>query len=188
VSGLVDVISTFVTNNFKMIKSEKKFNELTSVLNKNNSILISEAIESLREEQPFEGAIGLLTSFYDRTDDFSVRKTIVGFMNDLKDQAASAEVINEIRKQWKADTISMLVSSCWQSGLDYSDYSADLAEVFLKGDYVTALECLTVIEESVHELSREVKDEIIKIIEESPLSPINEKKSLTLELISILKR
>ena len=26
---------------------------------------------------------------------------------------------------------------------------SDLAEVFLKGDYVTAIECLTVIEESV---------------------------------------
>ncbi|MDP3002858.1 MAG: hypothetical protein Q8N38_07010 [Bacteroidales bacterium] len=39
-----------------MIRSEKKFNELTSVLNKDNSILISEAIELLREEQPFEGA------------------------------------------------------------------------------------------------------------------------------------
>ncbi len=64
------------------------------------------------------------------------------------------EVINEIRKPWKSDTISMLVSSCWQSGLNYSDYSLDLAKVFLRGDYVTAVECLTVIEESVHEMSK----------------------------------
>ena len=51
----------------------------------------------------------------------------------------------------------MLVSSCWQSGLNYSEYSTDLAEVFLKGDYVTAIECLTVIEESVNELSKAEK-------------------------------
>ena len=50
--------------------------------------------------------------------------------------------MNEIRKPWKDDTISMLVSSCWQSGLDYSEYSMDFAKVFLKGDYVTAIECL----------------------------------------------
>jgi len=171
-----------------MIRYEKKLIDLSSVLNKDNNILISEAIELLREEQPFEGAIGLLTSFYNKTDDYSIRKTIEGFMNDLKDQSASKEVIDEIRKQWKADTTSMLVSSCWQSGLDYSDYSLDLAEVFLKGDYITAIECLTVIEESVHELSRERKDEIIKIIEESPLSLVNEKRALTMELISILGR
>ena len=171
-----------------MIRSEKKLKHLASVLNIDNNILISEAIGLLREELPFKGAIGLLTSFYDKTDDYPIRKTIEGFMNDLKDQSASEEVINEIRKQWKPDTTSMLVSSCWQSGLDYSDYSPDLAKVFLKGDYVTAIECLTVIEESVQELSSEKKDEIIKIIEENPLSQANEKRELVLELLSILSR
>lgn len=171
-----------------MIRSDKKLKELSEILNKDNNLLITEAIGLLREELPFEGAIGMLTSFYNKTDDYPVRKTIEGFMNDLKDQSAAKEVINEIRKQWKAHTISMLVSSCWQSGLNYSDYSSDLAEVFLKGDYITAIECLTVIEETIHELSREKKDEIIKNLEERPLSPINEKSALTVELISILER
>jgi len=171
-----------------MIKSDKKLKELSEILAKDNNLLITEAIGLLREELPFEGAIGMLTSFYDKTDDYPVRKTIEGFINDLKDQSAAKEVINEIRKQWKAHTISMLVSSCWQSGLNYSDYSSDLVEVFLKGDYITAIECLTVIEKTIHELSREKKDEIIKSLEERPLSPINEKSALTVELISILER
>ena len=171
-----------------MIRSGKKLKALAGILYKDNNILISEAIGLLREEMPFEGAIGLLTSKYNETDDYSIRKAIAEFMNDLKDQSASTEVINEIRKQWKADTISMLVSSCWQSGLDYSDYSPDLAEIFLKADYVTAIECLTVIEESVHKLSREKKDEITKIIEESTVYQVNEKTALTLELKSILRR
>ena len=171
-----------------MINSGKKLNDLASVLKGKNILKISEAINMLREEQPFEGAIGMLTSFYDKTDDYSVRKTIKGFMNDLKDQSACLEVMNEIKKPWHPDTISMLVSSCWQSGLDYSDYSHDLAEVFLNGDYVTAIECLTVIEESVNHLSVQKKDEIQKIIEESSISMKNEKKALTLELLSILGR
>jgi hypothetical protein len=124
--------------------------------------------------------------FYDKTDNSSIRKTIEGFMNDLKDQSAGKEVINEIRKQWKADTTSMLVSSCWQSGIDYSDYPPDLVKVFLKGDYITAIECLTVIEESSDYITRKTKDEIIKVIEENPVSPINEKTALTLELLSII--
>jgi hypothetical protein len=171
-----------------MIRSEQKLANLTSLLYKGNKILITQAIELLREELPFEGAIGLLTSYYDKSDDYSVRKTIEGFMNDLKDQSACTEVINEIRKQWKADTISMLVSSCWQSGLNYSEYSIDLADVFLKVDYITAIECLTVIEETVPELTRETKDKIIKLIEETPFSPVPEIRSLTLELISILNK
>jgi hypothetical protein len=171
-----------------MIKSEKKIKELTDILIKNNNNVISEAIELLRQEKPFEGAIGLLADFYDKTGDFSIRKSIAGFMNDLKDQSACEEVIAQIRKQWKSDTVSMLVSSCWQSGLNYSDYATDLAKVFLSGDYITAIECLTVIEETVKELSESHKNEIIKMLEESPVSQISEKQSLTLELISILER
>jgi hypothetical protein len=171
-----------------MIRSGRKLKALAEVINKDNNILIAEAIGLLREEQPFEGAIGLLTSLYDTSGDYKVRKTIGEFMNDIKDQTAIEEVISEIRKPWKTDTISMLVSSCWQSGLNYSEYSIDLAKIFLKGDYITALECLTVIEESVNELSRERKDEIIKIIKENPASPENEKTALTFELLSILGR
>jgi hypothetical protein len=171
-----------------MIKSDKKLKDLAAILSKKDLILVSEAIGMLREEQPFEGAIGELTAFYDMTADYRIRKTIEGFMNDLKDQAAGREVINELRKPWKSDTISMLVSSCWQSGLDYSEYSSDFAEVFLKGDYITAIECLTVIEESVQELNRDRKDELIKIIENSHLAFENEKKPLTMELFAILAR
>jgi hypothetical protein len=171
-----------------MIKSEKKISELVEVLKKDDNIIITEAIELLRQEKPFEGAIGLLTAFYNKTDDNIIRKTISGFMNDLKDQAACREVIEEIRKEWKHETISMLVSSCWQSGLDYAEYSMDLANVFLKGDYVTAIECLTVIEENVEELSAEKKAELKDLIKDNPFSRGNEKTTLTNELIAILER
>ena len=170
-----------------MIKSEKKVKELSSLLDRQNSLLISRAIGMLRDEEPFEGAIGLLTSFYDKSDDPSVRKSIEGFMNDIKDQSATKEIIAEIRKPFKQTTISMLVSSCWQSGLNYSQYIRDLAEVFLKADYVTAIECLTVIEGSANHISRTTKNEIINILDEFPFSAGNEKVTLALELISVLR-
>jgi hypothetical protein len=171
-----------------MIKSDTKVNELSDLLSKGNNNLISGAIELLRDDEPFEGAIGLLTTFYDKSEDNLVRKTIEGFMNDLKDQSASKEVITEIRKPLRQSTISMLVASCWQSGLDYSEYSKDMVDVFLKSDYMTALECLTVIEESAHELSQAKRKELMKIIVEYPEQAENEKKGLTHELISILKK
>lgn len=171
-----------------MIKADKKLKALAVVLSKENNVLISDAIMLLREEHPFEGAIGLLASFYNKNNDRYVRKAIEGFMNDLKDQTASSEIMDEIRKQWNPDTISMLVSSCWQSGLDYSGYSNDFVEVFLAGDYLTALECFTVIEQFVHDLNSEKKAELISIIEESPLNVTNEKRVLITELLSILSR
>jgi hypothetical protein len=171
-----------------MIKSDKKVNELSELLAKRNITLICSAIGLLRDEEPFEGAISLLTSFYDTSEDTIVRRTIEDFMNDLKDQSASKEIMTEIRKPLKQSTISMLVASCWQSGLDYSEFSKDLVDVFLGSDYVTALECLTVIEESAHELSTAKRKELIKIIGEYPLQHSDEKSGLTKELITILKQ
>jgi hypothetical protein len=171
-----------------MIKSEKKHKELSEILNKGDFVLITGAIELIREEPAFEGAIGLLTKYYDNTKDLSIRKSIEGFMNDLKDEAVIPEIINEVRKPWKDDTISMLISSCWQSGLNFSEYLMDFAEVFIKGNYVTAIECLTVIEESVHELTVEKLNGIIKYIDESQPPLQDEKKELKGELIAILRR
>jgi len=171
-----------------VIKSEKRLKELSVILNRNNEADITEAITGLRDTEPFEGAIALLASYYNGSDEKIILKTIENFFNDIKDQAARIEVITEIRKPLKHNTISMLVASCWQSGLDYSDYLSDMARTFLKGDYNTSIECMTVIEESVQNCTRERKDEIIKIIEDSPLSGVNEKNALTLELITILER
>ncbi|MDQ1332943.1 MAG: hypothetical protein QG576_978 [Bacteroidota bacterium] len=177
-----------MSKNIPVIKSEKRLKELSAILRRTNNTDVSNGIRSLREEEPFEGAIGLLVSFYDGSEEKIILKTIEDFFNDIKDQSSRIEVITEIRKPWKANTISMLVASCWQSGLDYSDYLTDMARTFLKGDYATAIECMTVIEGSVVNISRERKDELIKIIEDSPLAGVNEKSALALELLSILER
>jgi hypothetical protein len=169
-----------------MIRSEKKLQQLAAVLEKNDILLISEAVRFLRDEQPFEGAIGLLASLHDRSDDSSIRKAIGEFMNDLRDQTAVVEVIAEIRKKWRPETMSMLVSSCWQSGLDYTEYISDLAKIFAKSDFATAVECFTVIEEALDQVTSGTRDELKIIISDVGDDVSDEKKKLTLELIKVL--
>lgn len=171
-----------------MIKSDKKLKELALVLEKKNSLQIIHEVRSLREKEPFEGAVGLLAGIFDASDDKSVLRAISDFFNDIKDLQARSEVITEIRKPRNEDTISMLVSSCWQSGLDYSDYTEDILKIFIEGDYSTTIECMTVIEGSAAEISRERKDDLIKTLKDAERAWINEKKSLTLELLSILEK
>lgn len=168
-----------------MIKSDKKLTSLSQLLKKDNKAAISRAIETLRNEEPFEGAIELLAAFYDRTDDETLKKSVELFMNDLKDPSSRQEVIEAIRKHTAENTAAMLVSSCWQSGLDYSGYSEDFVKIFISAGYVTAIECLTVITESVPQLSRERKDKLIEILENSP-AELPEKSALTGELRSVL--
>jgi hypothetical protein len=169
-----------------MLKSEKRLKELAIKLNEIDNNIISSAIISLRNEDPFRGAINLLAEVFDRTDDNEIKGLIRNFMNDIKESAARDEVITEIKKPYKPETISMMVSSCWQSGLDYSGYAPDMVRLFLTGDYIISLECLTVIEESAHSISRKMKNELIKYLEDNKGLAANEKMTLLKELISIL--
>jgi hypothetical protein len=140
----------------------------------------------LRNKNPFGGAIRLLTELFDKTDDIDLKGLIRNFMNDMKEPSARAEVIGEIKKKHKAETIGMLVSSCWQSGLDYSEFAPDIMMIFLKDDYSVSLECFTVIEESAHNISRKTKDDMLSHLEERAGNKSNEMSVLIGELKSIL--
>lgn len=170
-----------------MTGQEKKLNELRSVLSRGNSLKISQTIRALRNEAPLAGAIGILISYYDGTLNNSIRQTIREFMNDMKNNAFQAEVIDEIRRHYKEDTLEMLVASCWQSGLDYSEHCADFADLFMKGSYMLALECFTVIESSAQGITSENKSAAISMLEEEIAGITDEKRSLALELISVLR-
>jgi hypothetical protein len=140
----------------------------------------------LREEKPFEGAIGLLASCYDRNNGVMVDRAIESFLNDLKDKSLRLEMVGEIKKEHKPDTLTMLVSSCWQSGLDYSAFSMDFAEMFLIGDYGTALECMTVIEESIPVLTEKEKTLIKDLIVQKTENETGSKKELAMDLVDKL--
>ena len=170
-----------------MVSPENKRKELEHILNRENFVKISAAIKHLRDDTPFEGAIGLLVAFYDESDNNPVKRLIKEFLNDLKDQSSCIEIMAELKKDLKPGTLSMLVSSCWQSGLNYAGYSKDFAALFLAGDYITAIECFTVIEASAANLTRPEKDSIIRLIREKSTGGIGEKTALARELISVLE-
>jgi hypothetical protein len=170
-----------------MTSPQNKRKELEHILSKENFVKIAGAIKQLRDQSPFKGAIEVLVAYYDDSDNNSVRILIKDFLNDLKDQSQCIEVVAEIKKDIKPDTRRMLISSCWQSGLDYAGYSSDFVDVFLNADYMTAIECFTVVESSVHKMTRAKKDEIIGKIRESIPDVASEKSALALELISVLE-
>lgn len=170
-----------------MTLNEKKLKELGAVLEKNNTLRITQAIRVMRNEPPFSGAIALLVAHYNKSTSYQIRQLIREFMNDMKDQASCGEVVAEIKGSHSSDTLQMIASSCWQSGLDYSGYCHEFADLFLAGDYMTALECFTVIDASAHRLGSDVKKSLIGKIRKGACSITGEKNALCNELISVLR-
>ena len=117
-----------------MTGKEKRLKQLEARLNDKTPAKVTETITQLRSEEPCQGAIKLLTELYNASGNQAVKNKISDFMNDMKESGLRTEVIGEIRKEYKMDTIKMLVSSCWQSGLDYSPFASDFAMVFNSAD------------------------------------------------------
>jgi hypothetical protein len=169
-----------------MIESEKRLRDLQKKIISGNKEVISDAIISLRNENPLKGAIGLLVNQYDRTNDQQVKNLIRNFLDDIKEPNARTEIIDEIHKNHKHDTTSMVVCSCWQSGLDYSGFATDFAKAFIDGDYLIALECFTVLEESAHHINSVKKREIIGLLEKNKGNFSAEKNKLLEALTKVL--
>jgi hypothetical protein len=177
----------FVSNLDKMESSEKNLAELGRVLKSGNRNEIDRKIKSLRSEAPFAGALRMLALYFDSTDDEVLRQTIMRFFNDMKERSARNEVIESLVAVTRQSSKTMLASSCWQSGLDYSEYAVNLAEAFMDGDYETSLECFTVIENCSDSIGEDDIEEIILRLEKEITRFDAAKKRLTQELILVLK-
>jgi hypothetical protein len=170
-----------------MIRSDKKLTELNRVFNSGNHATIRERIKSLRDEEPFEGSINLLATFYDNTTDRELRDLIANFFNDIKERTATVEVIGALQSPFSTQTRQMLASSCWQSGLDYSESAGDLATLYLSSDFSIALECFTILDNCSVNIPVEEKKSIVIMLEEALVRQQEPVRALTKELIAILK-
>ncbi|NLE34444.1 MAG: hypothetical protein GX622_05030 [Bacteroidales bacterium] len=170
-----------------MERSEKKLAELGKVLVGGKSSDIIERIRLLRMEMPFIGALKMLALFYDRTEDEGIKLTISGLFNDMKEQGAKPEIIDAINAVTDQKSKAMLLSSCWQSGLDYSEHAHSLAGFFMTGDYMTSLECFTVFETCASSVSEADRTSIIARLRQEIDSWDKPMQKLGEELISLLE-
>jgi hypothetical protein len=170
-----------------MLKSEKKLAELNKILTNGKYNEINDRISILRSEEPFAGAVSLLAEFYDKTTEDSLKLLISEFFNDMKERSCRAEVIDSMASVTNQASKAMLASSCWQSGLDYSDHAVALAGIFVLGDYMTALECFTVLETCSGTISSADKSAIISNLEAMPPGHDAAKKKLAGELIAVMR-
>ena len=170
-----------------MLKSEKKLAELNKILTNGKYNEINDRISILRSEEPFAGAVSLLADFYDKTKDEGLKLLVSEFFNDLKERSCRAEVIESISSVSNPASKAMLASSCWQSGLDYSDHAVALAEIFILGDYMTSLECFTVLETCTGMISSSDKSGIISRLADKTGTYDAAKLKLAEELIALMR-
>jgi hypothetical protein len=134
------------------------------------------------------GLIPALISLYGSTPSKSVSLAIVSLVRDLKSQPAvphlcpALEEINDTAKKRE------LVAVCWQSGLDFSAHLDTFLRIFIQGDYMTALEAFTVIENSLPYLhDAALLQKHIDWLQEHLPQEGDEKRALSRALLSLME-
>lgn len=71
---------------------------------------------------------------------------ILEFLACLKDRKARSVMMDLIQQAELKEYQQLLLSTIWNSPLDYTDYLEVFVDLALKGDFIITLECLTIIE------------------------------------------
>jgi HEAT repeat protein len=168
------------------MEDKKGITELINGIKSKNAEIILSTIKEIRKE----GSIAIIPELLlllNTTDNEEIKKSITNLLYDLKDKKAVPHIIKAINNKKYSNILHTLISSCWESGLDYSKYLNIFIDLCLTSEYLIALEAFTVIENM-----QEIADEDEKIIalkklkENIILEKNNEKRTLLNELIQVL--
>lgn len=148
-------------------------------------VVVIESIEKLRSLGRVSD-IPVLVDLLHSSHDLDVKAKISGLLATLKDTAAIPEVIAAIQNPKYLPELKVLVSSCWESGLDYSRYLSLFVDLLIGHDFLVAFEAYTVLMNMEIKIDQQLIDiEIDKL--ESVVSASNEQKRiLILDVIDFL--
>ncbi|MBN2683381.1 MAG: hypothetical protein JXR58_12800 [Bacteroidales bacterium] len=169
--------------------NKKKLEEsIIKQLNSDDFGDIMEGIKEIREKGNYL-YIKELTKVLRTNTTIEVQREISELLNDIHNNEAVPAIMNEIKLDLNKEILHILVSSCWQSPLDYSNYFSDFVDLALEGDYLCTIEAISVIENILMNFEIEsltISNQLFKIkkgIEEVSA----DKQLLILELKKILQ-
>jgi hypothetical protein len=156
-------------------------------LRSGNKKAIIDTISSLRKR----GKISTLPELFElmlATEDQEIMEVAVNLLNDLKKKEAIPVIIDAIADKNYLPIQKELLASCWQCGLDYHDHIMLFIDVAISGDYATAFEAFTVIEDCIGEIEDRERARCVKKLNKGLEKTPEEKLPLMKELISMVER
>jgi uncharacterized membrane protein YheB (UPF0754 family) len=129
----------------KAKQPNKKVIELIKQLNTPQTKDLINTIKSLKVNGD-ETALEPLVKLYTQTQNNAIKSEIADLFNTLKSSKAPQEVIKCLTNPKYESARQMLLSSIWNSNLDYTNYLTEIVDQATKGDMMDAMECLTILE------------------------------------------
>lgn len=122
-----------------------KINELLTQLRSGEENKISKALKSLQvhgEANVIHPILEIWTNGVNEKNE----KEIIEFLSSLKDSYAAAPIMEAVNSNKYKAIRQPLLNTIWNTKVDFSEYLSDFVKIATKGDFMDALECLTIIE------------------------------------------
>jgi hypothetical protein len=131
--------------------------------------------------------IPLILEILEQDRNETITQEILSILGQLKDKNSVGYIVkalenNDIKKYRKE-----IITTCWQSGLDYSKHIELFAKEFISGDYITAIESFTVIEEWIFEADKQTIINCKEYLVGSISEVRDDKKPLYVELVKLVE-
>ena len=120
----------------------------TKILNELNSENQESALNALKLLET-GGKLVFITELFEiyrKQNNTEVKKRILEFVSNIQKQEVTSEIVRLIEKEKNPIFKQELLSVIWNSKLDYSAHLADIVSIAVHGDFMQALDCLTIIE------------------------------------------
>jgi len=159
--------------------------EWINKLNSNNEDLIKKSLEELREKGNSD-LIPDIAGIVKNNQNEEIKKAVISFFADLKDQKSVINYVQFLKENKNLEDFHLLISTCWENGLDFSEHLQFFADLIMTADYFTAIESFTVVEENIEKLNMEKRIGFSDYISKNSKAISKEKKALIDELLSII--
>ena len=119
--------------------------------------------------------------------DTEVLQEALRLIRDLKDETSVPYLLQAIQDHELQPIRRDLIASCWQNALDYHEYLDVFIDIAAEGNYETAIEALTVIENSITSVPENEKTQYAQRITDHLKGKSAEKKRLLETLTDIIR-
>lgn len=156
------------------------------ILRSGNTSAIIDTIQEIRNH----GSVTILPELFDLlliSENKEIVRACSTLLNDLKNTESRRYLVSALENENYKSIRHILVSACWQNGMDFHNDILLFVNVFLKDEYLTSVEAFTVIENNIGKLAEQDIVQLIEKLNQEINKADEKKKPLIIELLATIR-
>lgn len=142
--------------------------DILKKLNSSDPGLQHEAIAEIKNTGDISIAPALLDTLVSAEDHHFISE-LTGLLADIKDNQFKTLLAERIRETSSAPQKALLLRICWESALDFSEYTDLFIQILIRDEFIAALEASTILEELSYP-DTEKREKMITLLKNTPAS------------------